>query len=113
MSVIAVTVFFSMMIVVSVVFDTIWVAIFRAMPSGTFKVLLDNSSSFRFTTNAGSFSVDHSSQTLNYSLQDHSSQVLKLNYSIQKNRGTVPLAAIQGIEYRAQVKHALLQELFF
>jgi|SRR5882672_2857620 len=113
MSVIAVTVFFSIVIVVSVVFDTIWVAIFRTMPSGTFKVLLDNSSSFRFTTNAGSFSVDHNSQMLNYSLQNRGSQVQQLNYSIQKNHGTVLLAAIQGIEYRAQVKQALWQELFF
>jgi len=113
MGVIEVTVFFSIMIVVSVVFDTIRVAFFRALPSGTFKVLLDNSSSFRFITNAGSFSVDRSGQMLNYSLQNHSSQVLELNYSIQKNHGNVPFSAIQGIEYRAQVKHAVLQELCF
>jgi hypothetical protein len=36
-----------------------------------------------------------------------------LNYSLPKKHGTVPLAAIKGIEYHAQVKYAFLQELFF
>jgi hypothetical protein len=91
--------FFAFIAAIGVVIDTIWLAIFSVMPQGKFRVLVDSPSSFGFLTTLGGFAVDRGKRILSYTLPGR--------------RGTVPFTAIKGLEYRAQVKHAFLQELVF
>jgi hypothetical protein len=83
----------------AILVDTAWVAIFRARPVGRFRVLRDNASAFTFASNHGTFTVNEISQTL--------------SYAVAKQRGSLRLSEIKGIEYRVNEKYALLEEFFF
>lgn len=83
----------------AIVIDTAWVALFRARPVGTFKVLRDNPNTFTFASNHGTFSINRVAQTLSYALS--------------KQRGSLPLSEVKGFEYRINEKYAVLEELFF
>lgn len=86
-------------VVLAVLVDTAWVAVFRARCIGSFKVLRDTADTFSFSSNHGTFTVNRRSQTLGYVLG--------------KRRGLLALSDIQGIEYRAKEEYAFLEEFFF
>lgn len=79
--------------------DTAFVALFRAHKAGKFEVVRDDAGMFGFVTDTGRFNV--------YPGQH------KLGYTIGAQRGTLAFDQIDGIEYRAEERHALLAELFF
>src|SRR5262245_33223887 len=83
----------------AILFDTAWVAIFRARPVGRFKVTRDTADTLSFLSNHGAFTVSQGSQTLTYVLG--------------QMRGSLKFSEIKGIEYRVNEKSALLEELFF
>lgn len=87
-------------VTLGVLMDTFWVAVFRTTPQGRFKVSIDNVSSFSFLTKLGAFSVDRGKRMLSFVIPG-------------QKKGLLPLSHIKGLEYRAQVKSATLQELFF
>lgn len=89
----------ALVIAVGVLIDTFWVALFRVTPQGKFRVSVDNPSSFSFLTRLGAFSVDRGKSVL--------------SFVTGRRKGRLPLSDIKGLEYRAQVKAATLQELFF
>ena len=86
-------------VIAFVVLDTIWLALFRVLPLGKFRVLSSADSLFSFKTNVGAFSANQERHTFVYSMSEQ--------------RGSVPFSAIKGLEYRVDVKYAYLQELFF
>ena len=89
----------ALVIAVGALIDTFWVALFRVTPQGKFRVSVDNPSSFSFLTKLGAFSVDRGKSVL--------------SFVTGRRKGLLPLSDIKGLEYRAQVKSATLQELFF
>jgi hypothetical protein len=97
-SVLPVVLIFAVLATVGVVLDTFWLAAFRATPQGKFKVSVNNSSSFSFVTKLGGFSVDRGKQAL--------------SFAVAGRRGLLALSEIKGLEYRARVEAATIQELF-
>lgn len=79
-----------------VVLDTLWVLAFRAQAAGRFRVLQDGYARWRFRTDVGEFSV--------YPRE------ARLEHPQGRGRASVAFAEIAGIEYRASVEHAWLQE---
>jgi len=90
---------FALATIFSLALDTAWVALFRARPVGTFKVLRDTADTFSFSSNHGIFTVDQRSQTL--------------RYVFRKQRSSWNLSDIKGLEYRVNEEHAVLEEFFF
>ena len=79
--------------------DTAFVALFHAHKAGKFEILRDDDGMFGFATDTGRFNV--------YPGQG------KLGYTVGAQRGTLAFDEMEGIEYRADERHALLSELFF
>jgi hypothetical protein len=98
MDIVVLAVVVPVMAIVGVVLDTLWVAVFRVTPQGKFKISVNNPSSFSFLTTLGGFSVDRGKQTLSFALAGR--------------RGLLPLAELKGLEYRARVQAATVQDLF-
>lgn len=85
--------------VIGVLADTAWVALFRAQREGKFRILRDIGGTFGFVSNSGTFTTSQSSQSL--------------SYVTTKHRGTLKFSDIKGLEFRVDVKFALVEELFF
>lgn len=79
--------------------DTAFVALFHAHKAGKFAVVRDDGGMFGFVTDTGRFNVYPDQR--------------KLGYTVGAQRGTLAFDDIDGIEYRAEERHALLAELFF
>jgi len=85
--------------VLGILLDHLWVALFSARPNGKFNVVRETPTSFSFQSRVGTYTVNAGSQSL--------------SYVSGKNRGTLKLGDIKGLEYRVEQKHALLEEWFF
>jgi hypothetical protein len=79
--------------------DTAFVALFHAYKAGKFEVLRDDAEVCSIVSGTGRFNA--------YPAQR------KLGWTIGAQRGTLAFDEIDGIEYRADERHALLSELFF
>jgi hypothetical protein len=92
-------VIFLSILAASFAIDTAFVALFQAHKAGKFEVFRDDDGLFGFATDTGRFNVYPGQR--------------KLGYSVGAQRGTLAFDDIDGIEYRAEERHALLAELFF
>lgn len=83
----------------AVAIDTAFVALFHRHKAGTFEVARDDDDVFRFVSDTGRFNIYPGQR--------------KLGYTVGTERGTLAFDEMDGIEYRAEERHALLAELFF
>lgn len=79
--------------------DTAFVALFRAHKAGRFDVVRDDAKSFGFVSDTGRFNIYPDER--------------KIGYNVGAERGTLAFDELDGIEYRAEERDALLAELFF
>ena len=79
--------------------DTAFVALFHAHKAGKFEILRDDGEAFSFVSDTGRFNAYPGQR--------------KLGYTVGAQRGTLAFDEMDGIEYRAEERHALLAELFF
>jgi len=90
---------FLLILAASFAIDTAFVALFHAHKAGKFEILRADDEMFGFASDTGRFNI--------YPGQG------KLGYTVGTQRGTLAFDEIDGVEYRAEVRHALLAELFF
>jgi len=86
-------------LVLPIVADTAWVALFRAKPAGRFKVSRESDDEIGFSSSTGIFVIKSAARTL--------------AYASGRQRGVLSFDEIKGLEYRADEHYALLAELFF
>jgi hypothetical protein len=79
--------------------DTLFVAVFRARPIGTYRVLRQGTAIFEFESDLGRFTI--------------LPREGKLHYKSRKDAGTLTRAEIKGLEYRVREEVAMLEEIFF
>lgn len=85
-------------ILLSVLADTVWTALFRAGPVGRFKIIHESGSEIRFTSSTGNFVVNRDSRTL--------------RFSCGRDRGVLRFDEIRKLEYHVDERYALLAQLF-
>lgn len=86
-------------LVVAVIVDTAWVAVFRAKPVGKFNVLRKGEALFQFSSTTGDFSIFPKER--------------RLEVREGKSKRIVQFSELKGMEYRVNESYALVQELFF
>jgi hypothetical protein len=84
-------------LLLAVVIDTAWVALFRQRPVGKFVVERDGSAIFRFRSSTGHFTILPKDRIFEYSTRT------------LKNR--LPFEAIRGIRFHVSEETALLEEI--
>ena len=90
---------FLLILFASFAIDTAFVALFRAHKAGKFDVVRDDAKTFGFVSDTGRFNIYPEER--------------KIGYTVGVERGTLAFDEVDGIEYRAEERHALLGELFF
>jgi hypothetical protein len=86
-------------VLAGIVLDTVWVAVFRASPVGKFHVMRDTPSTLAVVSKTGTFTVNKIDGIL--------------TFACGKQRGSLRVSEIKGLEYRANENAAILEELFF
>jgi hypothetical protein len=86
-------------LLVAILVDTAWVALFRAKPVGKFKVVRRGESLFQFESTTGTFSVFPKER--------------RLEVKDGNGKRVVKFSELKGMEYRVNESYALVQELFF
>lgn len=87
------------LVVVGVIADYIFVAIFRGMKKSKFIVTENSEKAFSFETAAGGFRIDRAKR--------------ELSYAVLGVRRSVPLDELARLKFGYADKSALLQEIFF
>ncbi len=79
--------------------DFLFVAFFRRLKKGRYKVHTDTSEVFEFSTDVGGFAIDRVERVF--------------RYATPGGRGSIPLDAVNKLEFGLVEKYALLQEILF
>ncbi len=79
--------------------DFLFVAFFRRLKKGHFKVHSDTTEAFEFSTSVGGFAIDRANRVFKYATPD--------------GRGSIPLDDVDKLEFGLVEKYAFLQEMFF
>ncbi len=79
--------------------DFIFVAFFRRLKKGRYKVHANTAEVVEFSTDVGGFAIDRVHE--------------EFRYATPEGRGSVPLAAVRKLEFGLVEKYALLQEILF
>ena len=79
--------------------DFLFVAFFRRLKKGRYKVHTDTAEVFEFSTDVGGFAIDRAKRVF--------------RYATPESRGSIPLDAVQKLEFGLVENYPLLQEWFF
>ena len=82
-----------------ILLDFLYVAFFRRLKKGRYRLYSDTPDLFEFSTDAGGFAIDRTRG--------------EFRYATPEGRGSVPLDSIEKLEFGLVRNYALLQEIFF
>ena len=86
-------------ILILILLDFLFVAFFRRLKKGHYKVHADTSEAFEFSTDVGGYAIDRAERVF--------------RYTTPETRGTIPLDDVQKLEFGLVEKYPFLKEWFF
>ena len=86
-------------LIVLALLDFLFVAFFRRLKKGRYKIHSNTADVFEFSTDVGGFSIDRANRVF--------------RYATPAGRGSVSLDSLEKLEFGLVTNYALLQEIFF